>query len=68
MEHFQFRSLELGAHLVDFFDAYPMLASDRSPGLDAHLQYLAPEFLRQGQFSRLVGVIKNQRMQIPVPA
>src|SRR5690242_10142271 len=66
MEHFQFRRFELRTHLVDFFDAYPMLAGDRTPGLYAHLEYLRAEFLSKREFSRPVGIIKNQGVQIPI--
>jgi hypothetical protein len=37
MEHFQLPRLELGAHLIDFFDTDPVLASNGPSGVNAHL-------------------------------
>ena len=66
MEHLQFARPELGAHLIDFFHANPVLAGNGPPGLHAHVKYFFSEFLSQFELARLARIIEYQRMQISI--
>ena len=66
MEHFQFRSPELRAHLIDFLIPTPC-SPVIVPPASMHTEYPCAKFLRQSQLSRLVGVIKDERVQISIP-
>ena len=55
------------AHEVSLLHADPVFTGQHASHLDAKFQDLGPELLRLFQLARHVGVIEDQRMQIPVP-
>jgi len=53
-------------HQVALLDADAVFAGEHAADLDAQLQDLGAEFLGALQLARLVGIVKNERMQVAV--
>ena len=53
-------------HQVSLFNADAMLAGQHPADLDAQAQDVVAEFLGPFEFARIVGVVKDERVQIPV--
>ena len=66
MEGLQLRGRKLHTHLVNFFYTNTMLTRDCAAGLDTQLENPSTEFLGLLQFTFLVGIVKNQRVQVTV--
>ena len=62
----QLRGAELRAHLIQFLDTDTMFSGNRAPCADAQLQDPAAEPLGTLALVLLVGVIKNQWMEVAV--
>src|SRR5271154_6553486 len=57
---------EHNRHQVALLDPDAMLAGEHAADLDAKLENVGPERLRALQFPRLIGIVKDQRMEIAV--
>ena len=66
MELVEFVLVELDAHLTDLLDPHPVLAGDGPSDLHTQLQDLAAQFLGALQLSGVVGVVKDQGVQVAV--
>src|SRR5882672_6793954 len=66
VEGFEFRRLELDAHLVDLFHAHAVLAGDGAADLQAQLEYFGAESFRARELAGLVGVVEDERVQVAV--
>src|SRR5690606_16422482 len=57
---------ELARHEIAFLDADTMLACEAAPDLDAELKDIRAGFLRATKLLGVVGLEKNERMEIAV--
>ena len=62
----QFAAAELHTHLIDLLHTHAMLAGNRAANGNTHLQNARTHRFGCVQFTWLVGIVQNQRMQIAV--
>ena len=58
--------VEHGAHEIALFDADPVLAGQNAADFDTELENVGAELLGLFKLARIVGIVKDQGMQVAV--